>query len=104
MFDQKPQNVERIVTTQTAALMWENSFETRETDYTIDFSFYCQLKYNPSGGSDSDAGKKRPLRAVGRGRPPARRAAKRNQSDSEDESPPTSEEDSDVSISLSQSW
>lgn len=94
MYDRKRQNVERIATTQTAALMWEQSFETSVTDWYR--SFHCQLQYNPSGGSDSDAGKKRSLRAVGRGRPPARRAAKRNQSDSEEESPPTSEEDSDV--------
>lgn len=58
------------------------------------------MKYNPSGGSDSDTGKKRSLRVGGRGRPPARRAAKRRQSDSEDESLPSSEEDSDVSFKI----
>lgn len=64
------------------------------------FVFIVKKKYNPSGGSDSDTGKKRSLRVSGgRGRPPARRAAKRRQTDSEDESPPTSEEDSDVSQS-----
>ncbi|KAJ6645424.1 Endocuticle structural glycoprotein SgAbd-2 [Pseudolycoriella hygida] len=54
--------------------------------------------YNPSAGSDSDAGKKRSTRISGRGagRPPARRAAKRRRSDSEDETPASSEEDSDA--------
>lgn len=62
------------------------------------------LQYNPSGGSDSDAGKKqrggRSTAATGRGRPPARRAAaKRKQSETEEdeETPISSDEDSDVS-------
>lgn len=68
----------------------------------VPFLFGCS-QYNPSGASDSDTGKKRGGRApaAGRGRPPARRAAaKRKMSETEDEedTPISSDEDSDVSL------
>lgn len=55
------------------------------------------MQYNPSAGSDSDAGKKRSARvATGRGRPPARRAATKRKKSESEETPATSDEDSDV--------